>query len=159
MASFDSLFVYRCDDKKNVINKTLTDEKRMIEANVLSGDFKHLTVRVVTDDTGFMTSNYRNYAKLIWEGDLSGDFYYFITSKKSITNRAFEFELELDVLMTYANIILDETYIIERAENNYSLYLKDNAYAEYAFKKNEVITFPRGFSDDASTILLTTNCS
>ena len=159
MASFDSLFVYRCKDKKNVINKTLTDEKQMIDANVLSGDFKHLIIRVVTDDTGFMSSNYRNYAKLIWEGDLSGKFYYYITSKKSITNRAFEFELELDVLMTYSNKILDETYIIERAENNYSLYLKDNAYTEYAFKKNEVITFPHGFSDDASTVLLTTNCS
>lgn len=159
MASFKSLFVYRCDDKKNVINKTLTDEKRMIDANVLSGDFKHLIIRVVTDDTGFMTSNYRNYAKLIWEGDLSGNFYYYITSKKSITNRAFEFELELDVLMTYKDIILNETYIIARAENNYSLYLKDNAYTEYAFKKNEVITFPKGFSDDASTLLLTTNCS
>ena len=155
MASFDSLFVYRCDDKKNVINKTLTDEKRMIDANVLSGDFKHLIIRVVTDDTGFMTSNYRNYAKLIWEGDLSGDFYYYITSKKSITNRAFEFELELDVLMTYANIILDETYIIERAENNYSLYLKDNAYTEYAYKSNNAITFPSGFKSENGIILVT----
>ena len=130
MASFDSLFLYRCNDKKNVINKTLTNEKRMIDANVLSGDFKHLIIRVVTDDTGFMTSNYRNYAKLIWEGDLSGNFFYYITSIKSITNRAFDFELELDVLKTYANKILDQTYIIERAENNYSLYLKDNAYTE-----------------------------
>ena len=83
--------------------------------------------------------------------------YYFVTNVTAVASETYECNLDIDVLTTYKDEILYNTYIIERSEKNFSLYLKDDAYTEYAYKKSENIVFPSGFSSDASTVILTTN--
>lgn len=144
--------IAKCEDAENVINKTFSDIKN-VSLNILSGDYKHMHVRFqgqnLYDNSVLRTYNYAY--------STSKGLYYFINNLKAYANATYECDLEIDVLTTYQAEILQTTYIIERSEKNFSLYLKDNAYTEYAYKKSENIVFPAGFSSDASTVILTTN--
>lgn len=144
--------IAKCDDASNVINKTFSSIKN-VTLNILSGDYKHMHVRFqgqgLSDSA--VLRNY-NYAYSTSKG-----LYYFISNLKAYANATYECDLNIDVLTTYQTEIMQNTYIIERSEKNFSLYLKDNAYTEYAYKKSENIVFPSGFSTDASTVILTTN--
>lgn len=148
----ESYTIAKCDDASNVINKTFSSIKN-ITLNILSGDYKHMHVRFQgqnLNDTSVLRTY--NYAYSTSKG-----LYYFINNLKAYANATYECDFDIDVLTTYQSEILQTTYIIERSEKNYSLYLKDNAYTEYAYKKSENIVFPSGFSSDASTVILTTN--
>lgn len=148
----ESYTIAKCDDTANVINKTFSSIKN-VTLNILSGDYKHMHVRFqgqgLSDPA--VLRNY-NYAYSTASG-----LYYFISNLKAYANATYECDFGIDVLTTYQNDIIQNTYIIERSEKNFSLYLKDNAYTEYAYKKSENIVFPSGFSSDASTVILTTN--
>lgn len=144
--------IAKCEDAENVINKTFSVIKN-VSLNILSGDYKHMHVRFqgqnLYDNSVLRTYNYAY--------STSKGLYYFINNLKAYANATYECDLDIDVLTTYQAEILQNTYIIERSEKNFSLYLKDNAYTEYAYKKSENIVFPSGFSSDASTVILTTN--
>lgn len=148
----ESYTIAKCDDTANVINKTFSSIKN-VTLNILSGDYKHMRVRFqgqgLSDSA--VLRNY-NYAYSTSKG-----LYYFIRNLKAYANATYECDFDIDVLTTFQTEILQNTYIIERSEKNFSLYLKDNAYTEYAYKKSENIVFPSGFSSDASTVILTTN--
>lgn len=148
----ESYTIAKCEDMANVINKTFTSIKS-VTLNILSGDYKHMHVRFqgqgLNDAVVLRTYN---YAYNVGKG-----LYYFINNLKAYANATYECDLDIDVLTTYQSNIMENTYIIERSEKNFSLYLKDNAYTEYAYKKSENIVFPSGFSLDASTVILTTN--
>ena len=144
--------IAKCEDAENVINKTFSVIKN-VSLNILSGDYKHMHVRFqgqnLYDNSVLQTYNYAY--------STSKGLYYFISNLKAYANTTYECDFDIDVLTTYQAEILQNTYIIERSEKNFSLYLKDNAYTEYAYKKSENIVFPSGFSSDASTVILTTN--
>ena len=144
--------IAKCEDAANVINKTFNVIKN-VSLNILSGDYKHMHVRFqgqnLYDNSVLRTYNYAY--------STSKGLYYFINNLKAYANATYECDLDIDVLTTYQAEILQNTYIIERSEKNFSLYLKDDAYTEYAYKKSENIVFPSGFSSDASTVILTTN--
>ena len=144
--------IAKCEDAKNLINKTFSVINKL-SLNILSGDYKHMHVRFqgqnLYDNSVLRTYNYAF--------STSKGLYYFINNLKAYANATYECDLDIDVLTTYQAEILQNTYIIERSEKNFSLYLKDNAYTEYAYKKSENIVFPSGFSSDASTVILTTN--
>lgn len=144
--------IAKCEDAANVINKTFNVIKN-VSLNILSGDYKHMHVRFqgqnLYDNSVLRTYNYAY--------SISKGLYYFINNLKAYANATYECDLDIDVLTTYQAEILQNTYIIERSEKNFSLYLKDDAYTEYAYKKSENIVFPSGFSSDASTVILTTN--
>lgn len=144
--------IAKCEDAENVINKSFSVIKN-VSLNILSGDYKHMHVRFqgqnLYDNSVLRTYNYAY--------STSKGLYYFINNLKAYANATYECDLDIDVLTTYQEEILQNTYIIERSEKNFSLYLKDNAYTEYAYKKSENIVFPSGFSSDASTVILTTN--
>lgn len=144
--------VANCEDAPNVINKSFT-VITTAKVNILSGDYKHMRIR-------FQGSNLKDIdvlKKFNYMYDQVYGRYYFVKNITAIASETYECDLDIDVLTTYKDDFLYNTYIIERSEKNFSLYLKDNAYTEYAYKKSENIVFPSGFSSDASTVILTTN--
>lgn len=148
----ESIIMCTCTDKANVINKTITNLKT-VTANILDGNYRKMHIRFQgTSLSDKFTLDDYNYCY-----SQSRQQYYFVRYLKAYANGTYECDLEIDVLKTYQTQILNNEYIIERSEKNFSLYLKDNAYTEYAYKKSENIVFPSGFSSDASTIILTTN--
>lgn len=146
----ESYIIAQCTDKANVINKTFGNIKT-VTLNILSGDYKHMHVRFqgsgLSDAVVLKTYNYAY--------STTKQLYYFIRNLKAYANATYEADFDIDVLRTYQNSILNTTYIIERSENNYSMYLKDNAYTEYAYKANNAITFPNGFGSENGVILVT----
>lgn len=148
----ESFIMCTCTDKANVINKTISNLKT-VTANILEGNYRKMHIRFqgVSLSNKFVLDDY-NYCY-----SQTRQQYYFVRNLKAYASATYECDLEIDVLKTYQTKILNTEYIIERSEKNFSLYLKDNAYTEYAYKKSENIVFPNGFSEDASTVILTTN--
>ena len=147
-----SFIIAKCTDKANVINKTVSNEKT-VTANILSGNYRKMHIRF--QGTGLSDNFVLDDYNYCYSTSLSA--YYFINNMNAYALNTYECDLEIDVLKTFSEKILNTEYIIERSEKNFSLYLKDNAYTEYAYKKSENIVFPSGFSSDASTVILTTN--
>lgn len=144
--------VANCEDAPNVINKSFS-VIATAKVNILSGDYKHMHIR-------FQGSNLKDINVLKnfnYMYDQAYGRYYFVKNITAVASETYECDLDIDVLTTYKDDFLYNTYIIERSEKNFSLYLKDSAYTEYAYKKSENIVFPSGFSSDASTVILTTN--
>ena len=148
----ETYIIAHCSDKANVINKTFSSITT-VRLNILSGDYKKMHVRF--QGSGLTDANVLKNYNYMYSAVKS--LYYFVSNLTAYANGTYECDLDIDVLTTYQSDILSNTYIIERSEKNYSLYLKDSAYTEYAYKKTEYIAFPSGFSSDASTVILTTN--
>lgn len=144
--------VANCEDAPNVINKSFS-VITTAKVNILSGDYKHMHIRF----QGSKLKDIDVLKKFNYMYDQAYCRYYFVKNVTAVASETYECDLEIDVLTTYKDDFLYNTYIIERSEKNFSLYLKDNAYTEYAYKKSENIVFPSGFSSDASTVILTTN--
>lgn len=144
--------VANCEDAANVINKSFS-VITTAKVNILSGDYKHMHIRF----QGQRLKDIDVLKKFNYMYDQVYGRYYFVKNITAVASETYECDLEIDVLTTYKDDFLYNTYIIERSEKNFSLYLKDNAYTEYAYKKSENIVFPSGFSSDASTVILTTN--
>lgn len=144
--------VANCEDAANVINKSFS-VITTAKVNILSGDYKHMHIRF----QGQRLKDIDVLKKFNYMYDQVYGRYYFVKDITAVASETYECDLEIDVLTTYKDDFLYNTYIIERSEKNFSLYLKDNAYTEYAYKKSENIVFPSGFSSDASTVILTTN--
>lgn len=72
--------------------------------------------------------------------------YYYVTDAVSVRNGLVEVSARIDVLMTYADAIKQNTGIIERQQKEYDLYLNDN---EFSIENRRTITtknFPQGFT-------------
>lgn len=144
--------VANCEDAPNVINKSFS-AITTAKVNILSGDYKHMHIRF----QGSKLKDIDVLKKFNYMYDQVYSRYYFVKNVTAVASETYECDLEIDVLTTYKDDFLYNVYIIERSEKNFSLYLKDDAYTEYAYKKSENIVFPSGFSSDASTVILTTN--
>ena len=144
--------VANCKDAPNVINKSFS-VITTAKVNILSGDYKHMHIRF----QGSKLKDIDVLKKFNYMYDQAYGRYYFVKNVTAVASETYECDLEIDVLTTYKDDFLYNVYIIERSEKNFSLYLKDDAYTEYAYKKSENIVFPSGFSSDASTVILTTN--
>ena len=133
--------VANCEDAANVINKSFS-VITTAKVNILSGDYKHMHIRF----QGQRLKDIDVLKKFNYMYDQVYGRYYFVKNITAVASETYECDLEIDVLTTYKDDFLYNTYIIERSEKNFSLYLKDNAYTEYAYKKSENIVFPSGFS-------------
>lgn len=94
--------------------------------------------------------NTANYAEL--NGLLNG--YYFLQSYEFISGILYV-TLQKDVLMTYADKILATTAIIERNENDFNFYLRDDSMMAKAYPQVQIKEFPNGFDGNATYILVT----
>lgn len=70
------------------------------------------------------------------------DRYYFAKNKGATEANTIEYELSVDVLMSYQQQIRQIPAIIEIQENNYNLYLDDVKVPEKRYKRVQTYSFP-----------------
>lgn len=61
----------------------------------------------------------------------------------------YQFELTLDVLMTYRAEILEQTALIKRQEYEFNMFITDGALKTYANPKFQQKIFPHGFNTNS----------
>lgn len=87
------IYLYKCLDDKNKLNKTLTNEK-IIDLNIRKlFNFDTPTIKIKIDNFDY------NYVKI-------DNRYYFVVNKNYIAESLIELNLKCDLLMTYKNELL-----------------------------------------------------
>ena len=80
--------------------------------------------------------------------------YYYIHDIISVTNNLIEIYLHCDVLMSFADAILENTGIVSRQENNWNLYLDDGSFKTYSDPMIITKVFPNGFTSQSFALLV-----
>lgn len=75
--------------------------------------------------------------------------YYFITDITSERENIVRVSMKCDVLMTYADQILENTGVIARQENKWNLYLNDGIFKVYQNPIIKTQLFPQGFTSES----------
>ena len=79
--------------------------------------------------------------------------YYFIKERVMQGANVFELDLEVDVLMTYADSIKELPCVVKRQENQYNTYLNDAEFLTYNYPSVEQHQFPYGFTGNSHLVL------
>lgn len=82
--------------------------------------------------------------------------YYFITNKALINNSLITFNLHIDVLMTYKDLIKDIPCIVARNENKYNAYFHDSELNQYSYKAIQTKLFTNNDVFSGNSFLVTT---
>ena len=72
--------------------------------------------------------------------------YYFVNNITAIRNYLWEFSMHVDVLMTYADAILENYAIIQRNANEFDLLLNDGIFVTQQKPRKSAHQFPNGFT-------------
>lgn len=83
--------------------------------------------------------------------------YYFITNIESIGNNLWRISAHVDVLMTYASKILQNTAVIKRQQGIYNLYLDDPYFHVYNYERIQTLKFPNNTFLKSLQYVLVTN--
>lgn len=83
--------------------------------------------------------------------------YYYIKRVTAVRNNLFEIELDIDVLMTYANAIRQNSAIIDKVEQYGTAYpyINDGSFVNTNRTTNTILNYPYGFNADGEFILIT----
>lgn len=126
--------------------------KNLISMNVFSGKLREETS--VTSPVVLMElenpSGY-NYAYI-------PEFmrYYFISDMVSVRNGLWRISMQVDVLESFKNYILDLGVILSDSENKGAEnYLSGDVWKTKVKDKTDIITFPNGLSENGEFILIT----
>lgn len=85
--------------------------------------------------------------------------YYYVNGISSENNNLVAISAHVDVLMSYANQIMDFNAVVRRNENKFNLYLDDGIFKAYQNTKHKVIKFPYGFTEYSYILALAGNGS
>ena len=136
--------LYNNKNDKNHVDKKLSNEL------TLNGHVREsidiIQPIITVESSNLITSNY------CYVPDFNR--YYYITKITSVSKNIYDIELDVDVLMSYKDVIRQQTAVIARQEKLYNLYLPDDSFKTY--NKPQVITknFPMSFPAENSLILL-----
>lgn len=83
--------------------------------------------------------------------------YYFITNITSVTTKLCNISAHVDVLKTYADSILANEAIIDRAEMAWNLYLNDPQFQVYQNPIVQQKKLPKGFNNNTYYLVLAVN--
>lgn len=110
------IILYRNNSENNKIGKSLT------QLNTINGTLRDrtsiLNPSIEVNSTNVINANY------CYIPDFGR--YYFITDIESVKRELWAITLKVDVLETYKQQIYNNGGVIERQENLYNLYLKDD---------------------------------
>lgn len=137
--------LYNSSDETNKINKTLLNEI------VLNGTLKDETSvinPIILIEANNLTQYNYCYIPLFKR-------YYFIKDITVVRNKLFRLFLDIDVLMSYKNDILNLDCIVNKQENNSTPYINDNSRIYENRNFTSIINFKNGFDDDGNFILMT----
>ena len=83
--------------------------------------------------------------------------YYYINDINALRANLFELSLGVDVLMTYASAIRNNSAIIDKAQSQGTAYkyINDGSWVNTNRMTQEVVNFSGGFNDNGEFILIT----
>ena len=83
--------------------------------------------------------------------------WYYINGIDALRSNLYELSLGIDVLMSYAAEIRNNTAIIDKVENYGAAYnyINDGSFVNSNRMKQDIINFPQGFNADGEYILIT----
>ena len=139
--------IYHNYSANNKLNKTIT---LLIEKNVKLKNETNI-IRPTIILTGDISNN-MNYVYIP-----KFNRYYYIVDKKSINNEMYEIFLEVDVLMSFKEKILNLHCIIDKQQDltNINKYYNDGSFIVSSKEFIKTINFPNGFNDNGEFILIT----
>lgn len=135
------LKLYKSLDEKNRIRKTLTDE---LELNGALRDASSVMSPAILIQTEPLQYNYAYIPEF--------SRYYFINNITAMRNKAFLIELKCDVLMSYADDIMQLTGVVSRLTEG-SEYSDSNVICDVR-RKSRIIKFDTPFTKNGSYILV-----
>lgn len=139
--------IYHNYSANNKLNKTIT---LLIEKNVkLKNETNIIRPTIILNGDISNNMNYVYIPKF--------NRYYYIVDKKSINNEMFEIFLEVDVLMSFKEIILNLHCIIDKQQDltNINKYYNDGSFIVSSKEFIKTINFPNGFNENGEFILIT----
>ena len=137
--------LYISSDETNKIDKTITNEI------VLTGTIKDETSvinPIILIEADNLTQYNYCYIPLFKR-------YYFIKDITVVRNNLFRLFLDIDVLMSYKDEILNLDCIVNKQENYSTPYINDNSRIYENRNFTSIINFRNGFDDDGNFILMT----
>lgn len=137
--------LYSSSDETNKIDKTITNEL------VLNGTLKDETSvinPIILIEANNLTQYNYCYIPLFKR-------YYFIKDITVVRNNLFRLFLDIDVLMSYKDEILNLDCIVNKQENNSTPYINDNSRIYENRNFTSIINYRNGFDDDGNFILIT----
>lgn len=111
-----TITLYNNASPKIKIGKSLTVVKTM--TGTLRESCDMINPSVLIENAGVINANYAYIAEF--------GRYYFVKKITSSRNNLWRVDMHVDVRETYANQIKTHKPVLERSENYYNLYLKDN---------------------------------
>lgn len=137
--------LYISNDEINKINKTLTNE--IVLNGTLKDETSIINPIILIESDNLTQYNYC-YIPIFKR-------YYFIKDITVVRNNLFRLFLDIDVLMSYKNEILDLDCVINKQENKSTPYINDNSRIYENRNFTSIVNFTNGFDDDGNFILLT----
>lgn len=146
MAGSITIDLYNVSDDNEKVNKTLGTAKEFTNCSIKEQtDITNITLRIQTTDN---LSAY-NYVYVSEYGR-----YYFIDRIETTPTGFWVLSCRCDVLMSFADQILDLKGTVTRSESLFNMYLMDDRYKAYAYRDIVTKQFPSAIEDD-SCILMT----
>lgn len=139
--------IYHNYSANNKLNKTIS---LLIEKNV-----KLKNETNITKPTIILKGDISNNMNYVYIPKFNR--YYYIVDKKSINNEMYEIFLEVDVLMSFKEIILNLHCIIDKQQDltNINKYYNDGSFIVSSKEFVKTINFPNGFNENGEFILIT----
>lgn len=141
-----SIILYTTTSDSREVTKTLSN------AITLNGTLKEdtdlLNPVILVESSSVITSNYV-YISTFGR-------YYYIRDIEVVNNKLWRLTLKVDVLMSYAAEIKNNSAVIARQQNLFNLYLNDPNFTVYNPVNTVTQTFPNGFTNTASRFLVVT---
>lgn len=81
--------------------------------------------------------------------------YYFIECENVRNNLWLIKAIEVDVLYSFKDQILNQTAIIDKQEKNYNKFIDDGSYISQVNTFPEIVNFSSGFNDTGEFVLIT----
>ena len=139
--------LYKTSSPRKKLAKVLTDGITLV--GTLRAQSSVMSPTFTVQDTAVVGYNYcyiPNFGR-----------YYYINGINALRANLFELSLGIDVLMTYAEAIRNNTAIVDKVQPQYAAmpYINDGSYVSTNKMEQTVINFSNGFNDEGEFILIT----
>lgn len=136
--------LYKTPSEVNKVTKVLNDELSLTGELRESSSVITPIIKIEDDDL----TDY-NYAYIPEFGR-----YYFITNITSVRNDLWEVAMRVDVLMTYATEIKENTAVIARNSNLWNLYYQDEQFKILNYETIQTKTFGYPLTPNSEIVLI-----
>lgn len=133
-----TLTLYDNSSERNAVDKTIAE---VLTLNGTLRDESSVIDPIITIELQSDALININYAHIPEFGR-----YYFINNITSIRAGLWRLDMHVDVLMSYADGIKNNSAIIQRNENEYDLKLNDGLFVTQQNPRKSVHQFPSGFN-------------